>query len=622
MKKTSLSQKFRYKFDNLMAKGTGALLGSLAFITILIVIIVSVVVTLTKASPGTGFIEILWMSLNRTLDAGTLGGDTGSVMFLLSMFVMTMAGIFIISMLIGLLNNGIEAKLESLRKGRSKVLEKDHTVILGWSEHIFTILQELIEANSNKKKSCIVIMGNKDKVEMDDEIKERVKLAKNTIIVTRQGNSIDVDDLEIVNLNESRSIIILDNNDSNVIKTILAITNNPEKRPEPYNIVATLKNPKNMNAAQIAGQNQVEIICTESLIARITAQTCRQPGLSSVYTELLDFGGDEIYITDCPQVYGKTFGEALMMFETSSVIGISKQDKTFVNPPMDTVIQKGDRIIAISADDDTVVPSSGMASINQKLMVTDSADTPKKEEKTLLLGWNEAADNIIKELDNYVCSGSVLTIVSPGIDEESYNKTVAGLANQQVELIRESTEDRDVLDQLIAKGYDHVIILCDDQKDLQEADSSTLITLLHLRDIAEKTGVKFSIVSEIMDFRNKKLAEVTKVNDFIVSEKLISLILSQVSENRQLNAVFEDLFDADGSEIYIKPAGEYVVTGEPVNLYTIVESARRKNEVVIGYVNAALQSSPQDSYGIFVNPNKSKNVSLTASDGIIVISEQ
>ncbi len=622
MKKVSFSQKLRYKFDNLMAKGTGALLGSLAIVTVLIILIVSSFVVLTNAAPEASIVEIIWMSLNRTLDAGTLGGDTGTVTFLFAMFIMTLAGIFIISLLIGLINNAIESKLEALRKGRSVVLEDNHTVILGWSESIFTIISELIEANSNKKKSCIVILGNKDKMEMDDEIKERIPDTRNTVIVTRQGNPIDIDDLEIANLNASHSIIILENNDSNVIKTILAITNNPNKREKPYNIVATLNEPKNMEVAQIAGQHQVEIVCTETLIARIMAQTCRQPGLSTVYTELLDFGGDEIYFSDCPELFGKTFGESLQMFDASAVLGVCSGGKTAVNPPMNTLIQKGDQIIAIAEDDDKVIVNANPIAINTDCLVNESSRSRADLEKTLLLGWNQTAINTIRELDNYVMKGSRLTLVSKNIDNEALEKIISQMSNQEIELVKESPENREVLDKLIEKNYDHVIILCDDHKDVQEADSSVLITLLHLRDISEKTGARFSVVSEIMDFRNKKLAEVTKVNDFIVSEKLVSLIMAQVSENPKLNAVLQDLFDADGSEIYIKPSKDYVLSGRPVNFYTVVEAARLKGEVAIGYILSSRQGDADASYGIRVNPKKSETITFSYEDCIIVIADQ
>ena len=44
------------------------------------------------------------------------------------------------------------------------------------------------------------------------------------------------------------------------------------------------------------------------------------------------------------------------------------------------------------------------------------------------------------------------------------------------------------------------------------------------------------------DVRNRQLAEVTRADDFIVSDSLVSLLLSQIAENRDLNAVFGDLF--------------------------------------------------------------------------------
>ena len=57
------------------------------------------------------------------------------------MLVVTLGGIFIVSTLIGMITTGIEGKLDELRKGRSRVIENDHTVILGWSQQIFTIDQ-------------------------------------------------------------------------------------------------------------------------------------------------------------------------------------------------------------------------------------------------------------------------------------------------------------------------------------------------------------------------------------------------------------------------------------------------------------------------------------------------
>lgn len=42
-----------------------------------------------------GFVQMAWMGLMRTLDAGTMGGDTGSWPFLFVMFAVTLGDDFI-----------------------------------------------------------------------------------------------------------------------------------------------------------------------------------------------------------------------------------------------------------------------------------------------------------------------------------------------------------------------------------------------------------------------------------------------------------------------------------------------------------------------------------------------
>ncbi|PJF24042.1 MAG: hypothetical protein CUN53_19835, partial [Phototrophicales bacterium] len=143
------------------------------------------------------FWEAVWESLMRTLDPGTMGQDTGSG-FRAVMLLVTLGGIFIVSALIGVLNNAIQGQIERLRKGRSRVLESGHTVVLGWSPQIFTILNELMIANENQHRARIVILANEDKVQMEDEIRERVRLRGKTRPICRSGNPLDPNDLEIV----------------------------------------------------------------------------------------------------------------------------------------------------------------------------------------------------------------------------------------------------------------------------------------------------------------------------------------------------------------------------------------------------------------------------------------
>jgi hypothetical protein len=288
---------------------------------------------------------------------------------------------------------------------------------------------------------------------------------------------------------------------------------------------------------------------------------------------------------------------------------------------MDTVLEQEDEIIAISEDDDTIrLPGDFNPDIRAETIRKPRIRKPRPE-NTLILGWNWRVPLIIREMDHYVPPESNITVMAQVPDGKArIEHECPDLGRVTVVYHEGDTTDRRNLDTLMIDPYDHVIILCySDLLDPQKADARTLITLLHLRDIAERSGKTFTIVSEMFDVRNRELAQVTRADDFIVSDRLTSLMMSQISENKALNAVFEDLFDAAGSEIYLKPVGSYVKLGDPLTFYTIVESARRQNEVALGYRLHAEASSAVRNYGIVLNPLKSQQVQFSPNDRIIVL---
>lgn len=628
---STLRERLRYAFDNSLSRGTIALIGWLSVFTFGFLFASTFIVWIAGWVPdGTESMslpETVWFGLMRTLDSGTMGGDEGSWPFKISMLWITLGGVFVVSTLIGVLNNGIEAMVDELRKGRSRVIERDHTVILNWSPHVFSIIGELVQANANRKGACIVILADMDKVEMEDAIRDQVGDTKNTKIVCRTGSAMELNDLDRVSVQTSRSIVVLapegaEDPDSDVIKAILAVTNGPTRRKEPYHVVAEIQSPENVEAAKLCGRDELEVVVAGDLISRIMVQTCRQSGLSVVHIELLDFGGDEIYFHEERSLVGKTFGEALHCYEDSSLMGLrTAAGKVLINPAMDTTIGAGDRLIAISEDDDTIKLSTTRGEIDEAAIRSSDKSTAQPE-STLILGWNWKGARIVTGLDAYVPGGSSITVVAEadGLEDE-VDQLRADLKHQALTVIKGDTTNRRTLDGLGLEKFDHIIVLCSDSIDAQRADSRVLVTLLHLRDIGEKLKHDFSIVSEMLDVRNRALAEVTKADDFIVSEKLVSLMLSQVSENKELNAVFDDLFDPAGSEIYVKPATDYVQPGKAVDFYTVVEAARRRGEIAIGYRVAAKAHDAGDQYGVKVNPKKSRKVTFTEADKIIVIAE-
>jgi ion channel POLLUX/CASTOR len=632
LERHTLSARLRYAFDNFMSRGTFALVVGLFAASGLLILGISLVVTVlggldSQETAGVNFVDLVWMSLLRTLDPGTMGGDAGTLVFVGGMFIATLGGLFLVAILIGLISSGIEGKLTELRKGRSRVIERDHTVVLGWSPQVFTLISELVEANSSKRNQRIVVLADRDKVAMEDEIRARVPNTRTTRVVCRSGSPIDPDDIDITSPQTARSIVILApetvDSDAEVIKSLMAVTKASAARSRPGHVVATLEDERNLDVARMAAQGQARIMLGGELIARIAALACRQPGLSVVYEDLLDFAGDEIYFVDETGLAGTSFGEALHAFRDSALLGVARVDgPPLLNPPMARPIAPGERLIVLASDDSTVRTAPRPDGMPVEARIRDRIHAAPHPERTLVLGLSRRAAAMLLHLDRYVAPGSAALVVSPiEGDREAAERLAAALSNMTLAFASGDTTSRGLLDQLLAQGWDHAVLMSPDGMPAQRADARTMVTLLHLRDICDRSGQPLAIVTEMLDLRNRDLAQSTGADDFIVSEKLVSQMLAQLAESPELESVFGELFSAEGSEIYLRPARDYVALGEPLDFYTVVESARRRGEVAFGYRLQAHAHDPSRGYGVVLNPDKAAAVALGEGDLIAVLAE-
>ncbi|MFZ2963301.1 MAG: hypothetical protein WA006_01290 [Rhodoglobus sp.] len=626
MNKPTLAERFRYWFDGWMSKGAIALMALLGLATIVLVLVVFGLVLLLSLfgqypndDPTTNPLDVLWGNLMRTLDPGTMGGDTGWG-FRILMLVITIGGLIIVASLIGIISGAFDAKVEELRKGRSKVLESDHTLILGWSTKVFPIIHELVIANESRGRAAIVILADKDKVEMEDEIRAEAGATGRTKIICRTGDPMNLTDLEISNPHTARSIILLapdgsPDADADVIKTALAITNNPRRKAERYHIVGELDHDSSLESANLVGKSEAHWVVGNDVIGRMAVQSCRQSGLSVVYQELLDFDGDEIYFTEQPNLVGKTYFDAQLSFVDSAVMGLVKGGVVQLNPTPEAIVEAGDQLIVIAEDDSTIRLSA--AGVPDLTVVSSAPVEPPHPESTLVLGYNSGLAGMLAELDQYVPNGSTVTVLAD-VEEPEF----PGFEHFTVAFRRGDATSRAVLDGLTVAGFDHIIVLAyRDILDHQRADGKTLVTLLQLRAIEDAAGVDLNIVSEMLDDRNRELAEVTNADDFIVSDKLISLLLSQISENVKITHVFEDLFAAAGSEIYLNSAELYIAPGSELDFYSVLESARQRGETALGYRVAALARDAAQAYGVRVNPRKTDRIRFAPGDKVIVLAE-
>ncbi|MEG1061249.1 MAG: hypothetical protein RSE43_06835 [Oscillospiraceae bacterium] len=624
MKKSSMRARLKYRFDNIMSKGTAPLILMLLGITTVVVVLIGVLAWLLNASVFGSLGNSIWQNLMHAIDAGALAGlptESGAP-FVALMTITTICGIFITSMLIGIINSGLESKFENLRRGNSKVIESGHTVILGFDDRIYKTISELVIANENRKKPRIVVLGDLDKQVMDEAIRHYIPDTKNTIVICRCGSTSDAVALERCSLESCRSVIVNEENDAKTIRTILAATNYLKSHPEnTAHITAVVREGSNVDVAQLAGEGRAEVLYFADAMSRIVAHTCHQPGLSRVYTELFAFEGNEIYIETIPAFVGKTFGETLTLTRRSCIIGIKREGQAFVNPPMDTVIGCDDELIII-AEDDGVTAAMESSPVHPELFAPETIRLQSHSTESLLvLGHNGLLTGLLEELDCYVPEGSRVTVACESAELPAELEKLQGtLHNLRLRLCSCDLCDRSVLEGFVSEGYSNIVVLSDSESDPETADATTLMVLMYLRDIAKKSKAEFSITSEMRDIRNQELARVANVNDFVVSSDLTSLMTAQISENRLLSAIYADLLDEDGSEIYLKPASDYVITGNPVDFFTVTRAVAQKGGVFIGYKDITCTADGTQTR-VVLSPDKAEMMVFDKDDYLVIISE-
>ncbi len=612
MKRKFTAKKIRYKFDQIMTKGTIALISMLFACCLVVLVIIGLLSSFSKVEGGLFY--HFWESLLHTLDPGTISGtDTSDTLFIVMMTISTFFGLIFTSVLIGIISTGFEKKFSQLRKGTSIVQEENHTVIIGFNDNIYTLLNEIIEANSNHKNMCIVVLGEQEKTEMEDAISAHCSDTKTSRIVCRSGSLHEFHSLERCNIENCRNVIINQYDDADVIKIILALTTylkNKTLLNKELSFTAVMQDPQNIEAAEIASEGYAEIIYARDAVSRIIAHTCREHGLSKVMIEMFQFDGDELYFEDEPSLIGKTFKETLSCFTDATVFGIYSDGVVKMNPPMDTVFKQGDKVVILEEDDGSYHLSENVT-FDESVIFDAKKSTREKRNNMLVLGNSEKLPFVLSEFDNYVNKGTKVTIVDQK-PVEAFNCTFSNIEIST----KESAFDYSTLETLLTDEIDNVLVLSNDEQNLEKSDSKILQLLIFLRNIADKNGMEFAITTEMQKSDNQRLAAKARVDDFVIGSNLVNLMMTQIAENRHLKPMIEDLLDEDGSELYMKPIVNYVKPHVEVDFYTVTESAARKNEIFVGY-----KTFVDGETVIVTNPDKNNTMVFSENDLAIVIAE-
>ncbi|TYJ44790.1 hypothetical protein E1A91_A02G008500v1 [Gossypium mustelinum] len=566
-------------------------------------------------------------------------------------------GMLIFAMMLGLVSDAISEKLDSLRKGRSEVVEQNHTLILGWSDKLGSLLNQLVIANESLGGGIVVVMAERDKEEMELDIAKMEFDFRGTSVICRSGSPLILADLKKVSVSKARAIVVLaddgnaDQSDARALRTVLSLTG--VKEGLRGHIVVELSDLDNEVLVKLVGGELVETVVAHDVIGRLMIQCARQPGLAQIWEDILGFENCEFYIKRWPQLDGMQFEDVLISFPDAIPCGVkvaSRGGKIILNPEDSYVLQEGDEVLVIAEDDDTYAP--GALPMVWRGSLAGDFIVPKLTEKILLCGWRRDMEDMIMVLDAFLAPGSELWMFNEVVESERERKLIDGgldlsrLVNITLVHREGNAVIRRHLESLPLESFDSILILADEsvEDSAIQADSRSLATLLLIRDIQAKRlpyreamvtrGQRGSfsrgswigemqqasdrsvIISEILDPRTKNLLSMSKISDYVLSNELVSMALAMVAEDRQINDVLEELFAEEGNELHIRLAELYLHEGEEMSFYEIILRARQKREIVIGY---RLENAER---AVINPPNKNERRRWSVKDVFVVITEK
>jgi len=642
----------RYRFDTFMARGGSSIFKVLTTVFVATFLLIGLLRgALLLLYPELsqqhelGFFGNLYVTFLEITDPGNMAQDIYSnVGYKVFAVLAGIAGIVMLSALIAFITTALDQKIYELKRGRSKVIESDHTLVLGWNEQrIIEILRELSIANESEKDACVVVLADRDKEEMDDVLRLRVKETATTRIVTRSGDVSTLTNLDMVSIEEAKSVIILascedtDNgehkaaSDAKAIQTVLATMGNDIDNHE-FSVIVEIFNPTHRDIVRSSFPEHVVTVDTRDILAKLLVQTSRSVGLSVVYNEILSFDGCELYFYDAE--WGDcTFGEIAYRFPDGVPIGIRDADgEITMKPSADRRMAPNDEILIVANDDSTIAFVDEPVAAPAELLLPNHR-LQQRRERELMIGWSFKSAAIIREFADYIIDGSEINVLLKHPSEQQIAEIQvldSELASITVSLLVKDCLSIEDLLSVKPFEYDNIIILAgsgaeNEEIDAGRIDSENIVALLLLRRIfsqypSESHDTK--LITEILDSQNDALVAKAGVQDVIISNRLVSMIMAQISEGRDIEKVYDDIFQEDGAEIYLKPAHLYFDSlPADVAFADMMALAQKRSEVCIGVKVKSLENSKEENNGITLIPEKNTRYELRPEDSLVVLAE-
>ena len=441
---------------------------------------------------------------------------------ILAIIVIATGMILFSGVIIATLTTAIKAYIDKKSHAKGKIIVENHFVILNYNNKVPDIIYNLL---CKGFKDNILILSNYDKDFIETEVQSvianfnNVKNKKKVKLIIKKGTPLLRGNLEDISIDKASSIVIMSNNmshgdDDNIsnsdlasLKIMLALGN--FKLKENVNIVIETDDEKTtekmedlaLTISNLKDKNIIPVSFNKK-IGEIIAQTIINPIMASLYENLLSFDGDEFYSRDPLDI-------DYYLANYKNAIPIIKYDKLFV-----------------FAESENDINTKREKPYKTKRVLKTKKETYNENFTVFVIGMNKKQKYIVDNLKlTSILYGTNFTV-------KEYDK------NDNSSLINDIKE---------TEGIKKILILSDDQVSDDSYDANVFVTLIALQaEFPNHDDLPF--ITELLDSRNLNSIKDFNVKNAIISNRIMSLLITQLALNKDSKKFFNALLLADSEE--------------------------------------------------------------------------
>lgn len=502
--------------------------------------------------------------------------------------------------IVAMVTTSLRSFIDKKSKAKGKIILSNHFIILNWNSKVPDIIFNLMLKGF---KNNIVILSNQTKEYIESEIKSLFlandvtqKYKANLII--KEGDPLLRGNLDDISIEKASQIVVMaredmsDGDDDNILnqdllnlKIVLRIgsfeipsntqivveTDSDETRQQIENISYTVSSLKGKSVIPVSFNRK---------IGQIIAQSIVSPEMAEVYLELFSFQGAEFYSIDSKE----TVEEYMNTHDNS--IPVVKLNKLFV-----------------LADDEKECLKRREGAISSIVPLKPVVIRPNKNCNIFVIGDNKKSEFILDNLNR-----------SAESDEFNY----------QIKHYHKNENDLLIKDIKETEGEKKVLILSDDNVSEESYDANVFVTLIELSKAFPKRE-NLTLITELLDSRNLSSVRDFDIHNTIISNKMMSILITQLAMNLDSKKFYHKLLttdhagDANDFDIQITLAKdliemdkEFIFKSKGELLHSFYKCFNGKN-ILIGICRN------DDVFFLNSNQDKEEEIKVSSKDSFIYV---